>query len=103
MITVMLLLLRPALLYADAHDRRFVIVAGVVFFIDMLVAHSTWAVIFGWPERNEWTISSTLERICSDPNHPRHILALAIAREINLLSPTRNHVKSANVSGVRNG
>lgn len=63
--------------------------------LDVFIAHTTWAIVFGWPKRGEWTISHTLERIIVNHEHERWLLAAAIAKEINSISPTGNHIRAA--------
>jgi hypothetical protein len=62
--------------------------------LDVLIAHTTWALVFGWPKPHEMTVSHTLERICKDKNHPRLDLAIAIAKEINKISPSGRHIRA---------
>lgn len=94
---VLVLLLRPALVCVDGGSRRpdHVLVALVAALADVLAAHTTWALLAGWPKRGEWTISHTLERLCGPvwELHSRQALFIAIACEINQVSPTGRHIK----------
>lgn len=94
MITLFLLLLKPALRVVEGGEWRYFWAVLPAWLLDVLIAHSTWALVFGWPHRGEWTISDTLERLVRDTQHPRHALAVAIAREINAVSPTGKHIKA---------
>lgn len=60
----------------------------------MVLAHTTWALVAGWPRKGEWTISHTLERLCQDHQHDDHALFVQIAKKINRVSPTRDHIKA---------
>lgn len=95
MIDLLLLLLRPALLAVEGGSRNplhwlAAVVAGVV---DVVIAHTTWAAVTGWPRRGEWTVSHTLERLCVTPGE-RQQLFIEIARDINRVSPTGRHIKA---------
>ncbi len=94
MITLFLLLLKPALRVVEGGEWRYFWAVLPAWLLDVLIAHSTWALVFGWPHRGEWTISDTLERLVRDTQHLRHALAVAIAREINAVSPTGKHIKA---------
>lgn len=92
MIFLFLLLLKPALRCVDGGEWRYCWAVLPALVLDVLIAHTTWAMVFGWPERGEWTISHTLERIVSEHKHPRWLLAAAIAQEINTVQP--GHIKA---------
>jgi hypothetical protein len=94
MIFTFLLLLKPALDCVEGGEWRYFWAVLPAWLLDVLIAHTTWALVFGWPHRGEWTISDTLERIVSEHKHPRWLLAAAIAQEINAISPTGNHIKA---------
>lgn len=94
MIDLLIVLLRPALLCVEARQYRYAPLAVVAWLVDMLIAHTTWALVAGWPRRGEWTISHTLERLCKDYQNPDHHLFVQIAKKINRISPTRDHIKS---------
>lgn len=95
---LLLLLLRPALMCADAGSRNphHVLAALIAWPLDIFLAHTTWALIAGWPKKNEWTISDTLERLCVDIHNPDWIIYYGIANKINRKSPTGNHIKAVN-------
>lgn len=61
----------------------------------MALAHTTWAGFAGAPYPGEWTISDTLERLCDPINkgHPDYWLFVELARKINRVSPTGDHIK----------
>lgn len=95
MIDLLIILLRPALLW-ESNPSRYWYLTPIVFVawvVDMVIAHTTWAVITGWPQKNEWTVSHTLERLCITPGEDLD-LYLAIARKINRVSPTHDHIKA---------
>lgn len=85
-------LLRPALACVDGGSRhwRHVLAALVAGAADVLAAHTTWALWAGRPQRGEWTISHTLERLRHTPG-PRRALYQAIVHEVNRVSPTGAH------------
>ena len=98
MIDLLLLLIKPALRYVDDKstpwwrlDLAACAVAGAI--LDVLIAHTTWAGFAGFPQKGEWTISHTLERLCNPANkdHPDYSLFVEIGRKINLMSP--GHIK----------
>lgn len=99
MITLFLLLLRPALLAVDGGSRKpqHVAAALLALPLDIALAHTVWVFIAGWPKRKEWTISDTLERLCLDIHHPDWVLFIGIARRINRVSPTGNHIRSVSM------
>jgi hypothetical protein len=96
-IFIFLLLLRPALHCVDAGSRKphHVAAAFVAMLLDVWIAHTTWALIAGMPRKGERTISDTLERLCLDINNPDWPLYYALARKINRISPTGDHIKAA--------
>lgn len=97
MIDLLLLLLKPALACVDGGSRRphHIAAALVAFPLDILAAHTTWALVTGWPKRGEWTISHTLERLCHPSNaaHPDYALFVEVGRKINRVSPHGRHIK----------
>lgn len=95
MIDLLIILLRPALLWESDKLRYWYLLpaALVAWLADMVAAHTTWALTAGWPERGEWTISHTLERLCVTTG-PDQSLYIAIARKINRVSPSGRHIKS---------
>lgn len=97
MITLFLLLLRPALLCVDGGSRNWkhVLAALIAFPLDILIAHTVWALIAGSPRNGEWTVSDTLERLCMDSTNPDWAMYYALARKINRLSPSRRHIRNA--------
>ncbi len=99
MITLFLLLLRPALMHVDGGSRmpHHVAAAYAAAFLDVIIAHTVWVFVAGWPKRGEWTISQTLERLCLDINNPDWVLFVGIARRINRESPTKNHIRSVSM------
>ena len=85
MTELLCLLLRPALLCAN-EPRRYWYLAPVTLLawvLDVLLAHTAWALAFGWPHKKEWTISDTLERLCKDWSHGDVLLFIQIGRKIN--------------------
>ena len=94
MIFLFLILLKPALQCVDGGKWWHFWAVLPAYLLDVFIAHTTWALVFGRPERGEWTISHTLERLVRDTQHPRHALAVALAREINAVSPSGKHIKA---------
>lgn len=97
MIFLFLLLLRPALLCVDGGSRKphHVAAALVAWVLDIIIARTTWRLVAGPLQGSERTISDSLERLCLDINHPDWALYYSLARSINRLSPTGNHIKAA--------
>lgn len=95
MIDLVLLLLPKALLCVEGKQYRYAGHAFVAWIVDMIVAHTTWRALGGAPQKGEWTISHTLERLCHPSNsaNPRYQLYVEIALEINRHSPTGDHIK----------
>ena len=95
MIDLLLLLLKPALKAVEGGSRNplHIIAALIAWPLDILIAHTTWALIAGWPQKGEWTISDTLERLCTQA-HTKQKLFITISQEINRNSPTGNHIKA---------
>lgn len=94
MIFFFLLLLKPALECVEAKKYYHFWAVFPAFFLDVFIAHTTWALVFGMPRKGEWTISDTLERIITEYADPRIQLAIEIAREINKVSPTKDHIRA---------
>lgn len=93
--TALLMILLPyALRYTDGGDKRYALHALVALVADVIVAHTTWALIAGWPKRGEWTVSQTLERLCLSFDDRNQLLYAALARYINRQSPTHDHIKA---------
>ena len=90
------LLLKPAL-YAVSNPLRYWYLAPVAFvawLIDILICHTTWPLIAGFPRVGEVTVSDTLERLCRDTTHPDHGLFVQIALKINRVDPLHCHIKA---------
>ena len=94
MIDLFIILLKPALRAADQGSKNPLdwLALLIAFPLDVLIAHTTWALAFGWPRKGEWTISHTLERLCVDWDNPDMHFHRRIAIKINTLSP--NHIKA---------
>ncbi len=97
-IDLLILLLKPALRAADGGSRNplDILAVLVAWPLDMLIAHTTWALMFGWPQKGEWTISHTLERLCAADNdaHDDYWLLVQIAKKINRASTHGLHIKA---------
>ena len=95
MIDLLVLLLAPALLWESDPKRYWYLtpVALVAWLADMVAAHTSWAVIAGRPQHNEWTISHTLERLCQTPG-PDQQLYVELGRKINRVAPGGCHIKT---------
>lgn len=97
MIFLLILLLRPAVACADNPKRYWYLapIAIVAWFVDIIIAHTTWALVAGWPQEGEVTVSHTLERLCHPHNfrHPDYFLFRQIALKINRATNS-NHIKA---------
>lgn len=98
MIDLLIILLKPALRYTDDKSTPWwrldlFLCALVAWLLDMLIAHTTWAGMYGFPQKGEWTISHTLERLCHPDNsvHDDFNLLVEIGRKINRIAP--GHIK----------
>ena len=91
---VLLVLLKPALLCVEGGKWWLAPIAIIAWIADIIVAHTTWALVAGMPQKGEWTVSHTLERLCKETTHPDYLLFFSIARMVNRISPTRNHIKA---------
>lgn len=99
MIDLLILLLAPALRYVEDEGTPWwrmdlAALAIIAWVADISITHTTWALAFGWPKPYELTISHTLERLCKDKQHPDYELLVQIAKKINRVSPTRNHIRA---------
>lgn len=94
MIDLLVWLLKPALAAVEGKSKNPLhwLAALVAYVLDIVIAHTTWVALAGWPQRGEWTISQTLERLVQDTAHPRHYFYDALARRINEASPTGEHI-----------
>ena len=90
-----LLLLKPALRAAEGGSKNPLdwLALLLAFPLDIILAHTTWALVAGWPRKNEWTISHTLERLCVESGKNRNFF-VGMALWINELSPTGRHIKA---------
>jgi len=96
MTELLCLLLRPALVCVSNPRRYwyFAPITVLAWVIDVVLCHTFWPLLAGWPQRGEYTISDTLERLCADYHHPDRLLFVGMARKINRLDPLRSHIKS---------
>lgn len=97
MIDLLILLLRPAVACADNPKRYWYLapIAILAWFVDIIIAHTTWALVAGWPKVGEVTVSHTLERLCHPSNrlHEDYALMRQIALKINRATNS-NHIKA---------
>jgi type VI protein secretion system component VasK len=95
-VDVLLLILKPALAFEDGKTWKWLWLTVIAWIIDVVAAHTTWALVAGWPRRNAWTISQTLEYLAhpSNSRHPDYLLYFQLAEKINRASPTGRHIKS---------
>lgn len=95
MIDILIILLKPALLWESDPKRYWYLTPLVLLAViaDIIAAHTAWRVIAGAPHRNEWTISHTLERLCVTSGDDQ-MFFIALARKINRLSPRGRHIKA---------
>lgn len=95
MIDILILLLKPALLW-ESNPRRFwylTPLALIAQIADLLACHTAWACIAGWPQAHEWTISHTLERLCVEHTEDQFFY-IHLARKINRMAPGGRHIKA---------
>lgn len=96
MTELLCLLLKPAL-YGVSDPKRYwylIPFTLLAWLVDAILAHTGWVLLAGWPQGREVTISDTLERLCADKSHPDYALFVEIARKINRVCPTHDHIKS---------
>lgn len=96
MIDLLIILLVPALKAVEGGSKNPLhwLAAIIAWLVDMLIAHTTWALVAGFPRKGEWTVSHTLERLCCDFDNPDVLLYIEVARKINRVSPTGRHIKA---------
>jgi hypothetical protein len=89
-----LLLLKPALRAAEGGSKNPLdwIALIIAFPLDVLIAHTTWAIFAGFPKKNEWTISHALERLIHEKNE-NQLFYQELSKYINRISPNHNHIK----------
>jgi len=96
-IGLLIVLLVPALKCVEGGSRNplHILAALVAFLVDILIAHTTWALVAGFPRIGEVTISDTLERLASPVNssHPDYDLFVQLALKINRATGY-HHIKS---------
>jgi hypothetical protein len=87
-IDLLIMLMVPALRFLDnPRGNAWLFWAPLpAWLIDIAIAHTTWALIAGFPRIGEVTVSDTLERLCADTEHPDHALFWQIALKINRAS-----------------
>jgi hypothetical protein len=95
-IDFLLRLAAPALRFADNPNRNYrrvhlVLYTLIVALLDVLLAHTVWAWFFGFPQKGEWTISHTLERLIKTDAVDR-LWLFGFAFRINEISP--GHIKA---------
>ena len=97
MIFLFLILLKPALQCVDGGSRNPLHIAAalIAWVLDLIIARTTWRLIAGPLQGSERTISDSLERLCKDVHNPNWAMYYSISRYINSLSPTGNHIRSA--------
>jgi hypothetical protein len=95
MIDLLILLLVPALRFLNEPRQYWYFFWAPLpaWLIDIAIAHSTWALVAGFPRIGEVTVSDTLERLCRTPG-PDQPLFIELARKINRASGTQ-HIKAA--------
>lgn len=96
MIDFLIIFLRPAVACAD-NPRKYwylIPVAMLTWLVDVFIAHTTWALVAGFPKSGEITISNTLERLCHPSNgmHEDYELFCQIGYKINRATNS-NHIK----------
>jgi len=96
MTEILLLLLKPALICVSNPKKYWYLapIAVTAWIVDVILCHTSWALLVGWPKDGEVTISDTLERLCFDFDHPQNLLCIQIALSINRIDPNHNHIKA---------
>jgi hypothetical protein len=96
--TILVWLLRPALMCVDGGSRKpaHIAAAVVAWVADLVAAHTVWAWFIGGLHPGEKTISDTLERLAHISNSldPDYMLYRELALFINRKSPTGRHIKA---------
>ena len=93
---LLLYLLPRALAYKEGGQTRYVLHAAIALIADVIVAHTAFACIAGWPQEREWTVSQMLGRLAHPYNSldPDYLLYRELALFINRQSPTGRHIKA---------
>jgi hypothetical protein len=91
--TILIALLRPALMCADGKSRKPAhIAAGLVAWVaDLVAARTTWPLLAGKLQPGEKTISDSLERLVH-VRGPNQTLFIVMSHTINHNSPTKRHI-----------
>ncbi len=89
----LLLLLPKAFLFVEGGERKYFFHAFIAGILDILLAHTSWVRIAGWPQKGEWTISQTLRRLANDDTHENQMFFLGMSLFINKQSPTGRHIE----------
>ena len=94
MIDLLIILLRPALKAVEGGSLNPLhwLAAIVAWPLDIIIAHTSWALLSGWPKKGEYTISDTLNRLANEPSQDQELYR-QIAIKINRESPTGNHIR----------
>jgi hypothetical protein len=96
MISLFWLLLPWALACVDGGSRKphHVVAAVLAWLLDLFIARVQWRALAGPLHGSERTISDSLERLCWDYQNPDYALFIQIAKKINRISPTHDHIKA---------
>lgn len=96
MILLLCLLLKPSLFAVWKPGKYFYYIpfAIVAWIADVIIAHTTWTFIAGWPKGHEITISDTLERLCRDNSQEHQLFFMELSLEINKIDPQHAHIKA---------
>jgi len=98
MLGLFLRLLPAALHCVDGSSRKphHIAAALIAFVLDLLIVRSyAWRWFAGERKKGEKTISDMLERLCAETHNPDWPLYYGLARKINRISPTGDHIKAA--------
>jgi len=70
MIDLLILLLAPALRFRENPRKYWYFFWALVpaYLLDVLVAHTSFALVAGWPHPGEYTVSQMLYRLCREPD-----------------------------------
>jgi hypothetical protein len=96
LIFLLCILLKPSLyvVWSPAKYWYYIPFAVVAWLADVIIAHTSWCFLAGWPKGKEITISDTLERLCKDNSRKHQLLFIEIALEINKVDPQKSHIKA---------
>tara|TARA_R110000868_G_scaffold85636_4_gene240734 strand:- start:385 stop:690 length:306 start_codon:yes stop_codon:yes gene_type:complete len=89
-------LVAPAIRFVDSKNRNYwniplVLYTAIVGLLDSFLAYTFMVPIFGFPQKGEYTISDTLERLVEITSQKQQ-KAIKLGKAINAVSP--GHIKA---------